>query len=88
MAASFSTSAGMSRRTSGSPPVKRTLSIPRRHGDPHEPLDLLEAQQGRARQELDLLGHAVDAPDVATVRHTDPQVIVRSSKRVDQSVWW
>ena len=28
MAASFSISVGMSRRTSGSPPVSRTLSIP------------------------------------------------------------
>ena len=64
------------------------LVDPQRHRDPDEPLDLLEAQELRAGQELDLLRHAVDAADVAAVRDADPQVIVRASERVDESFGW
>ena len=44
IAASRSISTGRSRRTSGSPPVTRSLSTPEPGGDAHEPLDLLEVQ--------------------------------------------
>ena len=54
IATSFSIRIGMSRRTSGSPAGEPHLVDPQRHRDPDEPLDLLERQQLRARQELDL----------------------------------
>ena len=58
-----------------------------RHAD--EPIDLLEREQALPRQELDRLGHAVDAADVATVGDADPQVVVDPTKGVDQTavVW-
>ena len=54
------------------------------HRDPHQADNLLEGEELGARQELDLLGHAVDAPDVAPVGHTDPQVVVPSPVGIDQ----
>ena len=55
-----------------------------RHGDAGNPLDLLEAQQGGPRLKPHLLGHAIDAADVAAVGHADPQVVVGPSPRVDE----
>ena len=54
------------------------------HDDPDEPLDLLEAEKLLPRQKLRILGHAVDAADVAAVGDADPQVVVHPAKRVDQ----
>src|SRR5439155_18140492 len=57
--------------------------------DPHEALDLLEAQDLVARQELvplaeDLLRHAVDAAEVAPVGDRDPQVVERPAEGVER----
>ena len=61
----------------------------KRDEDPHETLDLLEGQDLGTRQELeilaeDLLGHAVDAAEVATVRDADPQVAQRTLEGVER----
>ncbi len=77
IAASFSTKVGRSRRTSGSPPVSRTLSIPRVRAIRTNRSISSKLKSEAARQELDLLGHAVNAADVAAVGHADPQVVVR-----------
>ena len=55
--------------------------------DAGQPLDLLERQDELARQERevapeDLLGHAVDAPEVAAVGDRDPQVVDRPAEPV------
>jgi hypothetical protein len=42
---------------------------------PGDALDLLEAHQGLARQPLHVLGHAVEAAQVAAVGDRDPQVL-------------
>ena len=85
MAASFAISTGRSRRTSGSPPVTRSLVMPSRDGDAREPLDLLECQHLAARDELHaLFGHAVEAADVAAVRDADAQVVVDAAEGVDE----
>ena len=67
-------------------PGQPDLVDPQRHHDPHEPLDLLEAQELAPRQELRILRHAVDAADVAPIRHADPQVVVHPAKRVDERI--
>src|SRR5207249_9407583 len=51
--------------------------------DPRQALDLLERQDELTRQERevapeDLLGHAVDAAEVAPIGHRDPQVAERA----------
>ena len=54
-------------------------------GDPHKASHLLERQQFLARPELDVLGrHAIKTADVAAIGDADPQVIVRSAKRIDE----
>ena len=54
-----------------------------------EPLDLLEAEQLTALEKAvvaaeHLLRHAVDAAEVATVGHADPQVVERPAKGVER----
>ena len=85
---SISTSRSMFRRSSGSPPVRRILrdAVPVDE-DAREARDLLERQEVRMRQELvvaieHLLGHAVDAAEIAAVGDRDPQVAQHASARV------
>ena len=73
--ASRSTRAGRSRRSSGSPPVSRTLSTPKCKKLIDEPIDFLELQDVFARQpEVVLLGHAVLTSQIAAIGHRQPQV--------------
>ncbi len=65
-------------------PREPDLVDPQARRDPREPLDLLERQQARPRQEGHALGHAVNATDIAAVGHADPQVVVDPAERVDQ----
>src|SRR5439155_12479755 len=56
-----------------------------RDEDPYETLDLLEGQDLGTREELevlaeDLLGHAVDTAEVATIGHADAQVVERPAE--------
>ena len=62
-----------------------------------EAVELLEGQQLRLGQELHVLGHAVDAAEVAAVGDRHPQIGDRARERVDQawllgqgafSPWW
>ena len=55
------------------------------HGDAREPLDLFEAQDLAARNELDaFLRHAIEAADIAAVGDTDPQIGMDAAVRVNQ----
>ena len=49
-----------------------------------EPVELLEGQELGLGQELHVLGHAVDAAEVAAVGDRDPQIGDRPGERVDQ----
>ena len=64
------------------------LAHTERDEDPREPLDLLEGKELRALEELpvpavDLLGHAVDAAEVAAVGDGDAQVAQRPAHAVE-----
>ena len=50
-----------------------------------EPVELLERQELRLGQELHVLGHAVDAAEVAAVGHRDAQIGQPPSERIDQA---
>src|ERR1700680_4046828 len=53
------------------------LADTQRNGDPHEALDLFEIEDLAALDELHAgFRHAVEAPDIAAVGDTDPQVVV------------
>ena len=80
-AASIRTSDGRSRRSSGSPPVRRTLSTPSERKTSTSALDLLEVQHVLARQpDVVVLRHAVFAAQVAAVGDRQPQVAQRASE--------
>ena len=54
--------------------------------DADEPFDLVERQDFLRGHELGVvLGHAVDAAQVAAIGHADPQVRVHAAEAVDQS---
>ena len=73
------------RRTSGSPPVSRTEVTPSAAGHRRHPDDLVEGEQCSAGQEGHaVLGHAVDAAEVAPVGDRDAQVVVDPAVGVDQ----
>ena len=72
-------------RTRGSPPVMRSFSHPEADEGRAEAVELLERQELGLGQELHVLGHAVDAAEVAAVRHRDPQIGDRARERVDQT---
>ena len=74
----------MSRRTSGSPPVMRSLRTPLRDEGGAEAVELLERQEVALGQEGHVLGHAVDAAEVAAVGHRDAQIGDRAAERVDE----
>ena len=78
------TSVMMSLRTSGSPPVRRSLRTPLAMKARAEPVELLERQQVLLRQEGHVLRHAIDAAEVAAVGHRDAQIGDVPAERVDQ----
>ena len=78
------TSVMMPRRTSGSPPVRRSLRTPRATKARAQPVELLERQQVGLRQERHVFRHAIDAAEVAAVGHRDAQIGDRAAERVDQ----
>ena len=83
LTARIRTSSGRSWRTSGSPPVRRMRSTPRRAEDVGEPADLLEVQDVLAGEPgVVLLGHAVGAAQVAAVRHRQAEVAERTAEAV------
>ena len=85
IAVSIAASRGKSRRTSGSPPVRRTSRTPIAASSAHQPLDLLEAQHLRALQPRQPLGgHAVLAAEVAAVGDRHAQVLDAPAVAVDQ----
>ena len=86
IATSFSTNFGRSRRHQWFAPSQPHLIDPQRHRHAGDPLDFLERQQIRSRQEPYVLRHAVDAADIAAVGDADPQVVVRPSPRVDELI--
>ena len=49
-----------------------------------EPVELLERQQLGLGQELHVLGHAVDAAEVAAIGHRHAQIADRPRERIDQ----
>ena len=49
-----------------------------------EPVEFLEGEQVRLGEELHVLGHAVDAAEIAAVGHRHPQVGDRARERIDQ----
>ena len=79
IAASIPTRSGRSRRSSGSPPVSRSLETPRPVNTRPSTRELLEGEQLVALEEgvvrtEDLARHAVPAAEVAAVGHRHPQV--------------
>ena len=86
-AASIATSRGRSLRSSGSPPVRRTLSTPEVDEDVDEPADLLEREDVLPGQpDVLLLRHAVVAAQVAAVGDGEPQVPERTAERSSTEV--
>ena len=71
-------------RTSGSPPVSRSLRTPRVDEGRAEPVEFLERQQVLLGQEGHVLGHAIDAAEVAAVGDRHAQIGDRPAERVDQ----
>ena len=49
-----------------------------------QPVELLQREQVRLRQEVHVLGHAIDAAEVAAVRHRHAQIGDRARERIDQ----
>ena len=55
------------------------------HADPDNAFDLLKRQQVLLRHELHVVGrHAVEAANVAAIRHADAEVVVNSAEGIDQ----
>ena len=71
-------------RTSGSPPVSRSLRTPWRMKAEHEAVELLQGQNLLFRQKGHVFRHAIDAAEVAAVGHRDPQIGDRGG-RTDRS---
>ena len=83
MASSFSMSTGRSRRTSGSPPVRRSLVTPcaaatRATRSISSKLRI----SSRAWNFTPLFGHAVEAADIAAIGNADAQAVVEAAEPV------
>ena len=72
-------------RTSGSPPVMRSFCTPRPTKAEQSRSSSSSVRSSRLGQELHVLGHAVDAAEVAAVGDRNPQVGDRARERVDQA---
>ena len=70
------------RRTSGSPPVRRSLRTPVAMKALHSRSSSSGEQIG-LRQERHVLRHAIDAAEVAAVGHRNAQIRDRAPERVD-----
>ena len=70
-------------RTSGSPPVRRSLLTPSADEGAAQPVELLERQQVRLGQEGHVLRHAIDAAEVAAVGHRDAQVADMAAEGIE-----
>src|SRR5687767_13708466 len=73
----------MSRRTSGSPPVMRSLRTPRATNTEQTRSSSSRVRRSFFGRKL-ILRDAVEAAEVAAVRHRDAQVADRPSERIDQ----
>ena len=73
----------ISRRTSGSPPVIRSLRTPLRDEGARQPVEFLQVSSS-ARQERHVLGHAIDAAEIAAIGDRDPQIGDGAAEGVDQ----
>ena len=84
-AASRSTRQGSPLRTSGSPPVRRTERTPSPRATPATRVISSKVRRSSCSEEgQPLLGHAVDAAQVAAIGDRDPQVVVDPPVGVDQ----
>ena len=72
-------------RTRGSPPVSRSLRTPRPTNTEATPLQLLERQHLGLGQEAHVLGHAVDAAQVAAVGDRQAQIGHLAAEPVGQA---
>lgn len=58
---------------------------PKRQGSLYKALNLVKRKErGTGRKRSSVLGHAVEASDVASVCHTDAQIGMQTSKRVQK----
>ena len=64
----------MLRRTSGSPPVRRSFLTPLRMKALHSRSSSSSDQDLGLGQEGHVFGHAIDAAEVAAIRHRDAQI--------------
>ena len=74
----------MPRRTSGSPPVSRSLRTPARDEGAAQAVELFEREQVGLGQERHVLRHAIDAAEIAAVGHRDAQIGDRAPERIDE----
>ena len=82
-AAIMATSRCRSRRKSGSPPVRRTCRTPTNVKTSTSSGEFLEGQQFRARQPgVFLLGHAVEAAQIAAVGDREAQALEGPAEQV------
>ena len=76
------------RRTSGSPPVRRSLRTPRDDEGGADPVEFLEREQIGLGQECHVLGHAIDAAEIAAIRDRNAQIGDRARERIHQRRAW
>ena len=57
-----------------------------RRADSHNPFDLFEGKQMLLRHELNIFRrHAIETANIAAIGHTDSEIVVHSTERIDQS---
>ena len=66
--------------------ARQTNSInPQRRANANDTFNFFEGQQVFLRHKFDIVGrHAVETANVAAVCHTDSQIVVHSTERIDQ----
>ena len=80
MLAARRTRTGKSLRTSGSPPVNRSLRTPAARRSADHPFDFVERQDVRPGLTVVRdIRHAVKATNVAPIRDADPQAVVNAT---------
>ena len=73
----------MPRRTSGSPPVRRS-GYAFSNERATQAVEFLEAEQVGLRQERHVFRHAVHTAEIAAVGHRDAQISDNATKQIDQ----
>ena len=87
LAATIRTSVAISRRSSGSPPVRRTLSTPSdRNTSTSALISSKCSTSSRGSHDVVVLRHAVFAAQVAAIGDRQPQVLQRPSEERHSSV--